>query len=65
MIGRLTLAIKETEGNLAERIAVISVVHEGRGVQAVEKLLSQLSKAGDDDSVNLVKIIQRDEHTHF
>lgn len=65
VIPKLSLAIKETEGNLIERIAVISLVHEGRGVKAVEKLLRQLEQQQDHESVEVVKVIQRDEGRHF
>jgi uncharacterized ferritin-like protein (DUF455 family) len=44
VIPKLSLAIKETEHNLIERIGVISLMHEGRGVKAVDKLLRQLSQ---------------------
>ena len=51
MIPKLSLAIQKTANDLIERIAVISLVHEGKGVQAVEKLLGQLEKSGDIKSV--------------
>ena len=47
VIPKLSRAIQETSSNLIERIAVISLVHEGKGVQAVERLLGQLQQAGD------------------
>lgn len=51
VIPKLSLAIQETTDNIIDRIAVISLVHEGRGVKAVERLLGQLSKSGDNKSV--------------
>jgi uncharacterized ferritin-like protein (DUF455 family) len=65
VIPKLSYAIKDTESSLIERIGVISLMHEGRGVKAVEKLLSQLDKLGDYSSVTVVKVIQKDEHKHF
>ena len=60
MIPKLSLAIEETSNDLIERIAVISLVHEGKGVQAVERLLNQLGKEKDEKSVEVVRKIQRD-----
>ena len=65
VIPKLSLVIEQTNHSLIERIALISLVHEGRGVKAVEKLLIQLDKSCDDESVKVVKIIQRDEVKHF
>jgi uncharacterized ferritin-like protein (DUF455 family) len=65
VIPKLSYAIKNTESSLIERIGVISLMHEGRGVKAVEKLLHQLGQLGDDRSVSVVRIIQEDERRHF
>lgn len=65
VIPKLALAIDSTSQSLIDRIAVISLVHEGRGVKAVEKLLSQLGKAHDYESVKIVQGIQTDEKKHF
>lgn len=65
VIPKLTFAIKQTEHSLLDRIGVISLMHEGRGVQAVEKLITQLQQIGDNKSVEVVRVIQRDEFKHF
>jgi uncharacterized ferritin-like protein (DUF455 family) len=65
VIPKLTLAIRDTEDSLIERIGVISLMHEGRGVKAVDKLLSQLIQLQDHTSASIVRIIQNDECRHF
>lgn len=60
VIPKLSHAIRETEKSLIERIGVISLMHEGRGVKAVEKLLHQLNQINDHKSIEVVKVIQND-----
>jgi uncharacterized ferritin-like protein (DUF455 family) len=50
VIAKLTTAINDTQDSLIKRICVISLVHEGRGVKAVEKLIRQLEQMGDRES---------------
>jgi len=65
VIPKLTKAINDTQGSLIKRICVISLIHEGRGVKAVDKLIRQLEQMGDTKSAESVKIIQKDEVKHF
>jgi uncharacterized ferritin-like protein (DUF455 family) len=65
VIPKLSKAINDTQDSLIKRICVISLIHEGHGVKAVEKLVHQLHKMGDTKSVIAVRLIQHDEVKHL
>lgn len=53
-----------TKDDLLARLAVVHMVLEGRGLDVTPMSLKKLEKANDTKSLDLLKIIYRDEITH-
>lgn len=50
VINGLTRNIAETSNSLLDRLVVISLVQEGKGLDASDRLLSKIRQAGDAES---------------
>jgi uncharacterized ferritin-like protein (DUF455 family) len=57
VITGLTINIANTIEGLLERLIVISLVQEGKGLDASERLLSKIKQLGDKQSESIMKII--------
>ena len=61
VIGNLSNTINKTQGDIFGRLALIWIVHEGRGTQAIKKLLNKLRVSGDQHSVKILQQIEIEE----
>ena len=55
---------KSTNNDILERLAIVHMVLEGRGLDITPFSMEKLKNAKDDKSLELLKIIYRDEITH-
>lgn len=54
-----------TTSSILERLALISIVHEGRGIKSIDRLIHKVTGCGDMDTVSILKVIQAEEVGHF
>ncbi|KAI9193662.1 uncharacterized protein BJ171DRAFT_524746 [Polychytrium aggregatum] len=54
----------ETSDLLLNRLAIVHMVHEARGLDVNPQTISKFAKAGDSQSVEKLEIIHQDEITH-
>ncbi|KAJ3128145.1 hypothetical protein HK098_005045 [Nowakowskiella sp. JEL0407] len=54
----------ETKDDLLDRLAIVHMVHEARGLDVNPQTISKFERAGDTESVARLTIIHQDEITH-
>ncbi|RKO85222.1 hypothetical protein BDK51DRAFT_10801, partial [Blyttiomyces helicus] len=54
----------DTMGGVRERLAIVHMVHEARGLDVNPQTIARFERAGDLDSAERLKIIHNDEITH-
>ena len=57
-------AAQDTADNLLARLAVVPLVLEARGLDVTPGMIASLEKAGDAESVRVLRVIYRDEIGH-
>ncbi|MGB0629562.1 MAG: ferritin-like domain-containing protein [Alphaproteobacteria bacterium] len=57
-------AAQDTADDLLARLAVVPLVLEARGLDVTPQMIASLEKAGDADSVAVLRVIYRDEIGH-
>lgn len=57
-------AAQDTAGDLLDRLAVVPLVLEARGLDVTPAMIERLEAAGDDESAAALKVIYRDEIGH-
>ncbi|KAI8805554.1 hypothetical protein BJ742DRAFT_775041 [Cladochytrium replicatum] len=62
--GSLWDSAMDTKDDLLQRLAIVNVVHEARGLDVNPQTIAKFEKAGDEESVRILNIIHNDEITH-
>lgn len=57
-------AARETGHDLLARLAIVPLVLEARGLDVTPAMIANLGRAGDGDSVEVLRVIYRDEIGH-
>lgn len=60
VITGLTENIGKSCGNIIERIIVISLVQEGKGLDAIPRLINKVRQAGDKESLEILELIGKE-----
>lgn len=58
VISNLTETIWKSANNLKARLAAISIVHEGRGMKSICKLINKLRISQDQHSIPILELIE-------
>jgi uncharacterized ferritin-like protein (DUF455 family) len=64
VITGLTRNISETADNVIDRLIIISLVQEGKGLDASPRLLAKIKQLGDKKSEPILKLIAEEEVGH-
>lgn len=65
VISNLTNTVFRTQSNVIARLALISIVHEGKGIRSLSRLKDKILACRDEDSLKILKIIESEELYHF
>lgn len=65
VISNLSDTVLATKEDLLARIAQISIVHEGKGIKSIGRLMKTMRKCNDSKSEEILKVIESEETFHF
>ena len=54
VISNLTETISKTKNNLRGRLGAISILHEGRGMKSIPRLIQKIKKSNDHESIPIL-----------